>query len=74
MQQFPHSTTAEEARHLTALCLQAIAQGWPIAYAKTSTIQAANNQPRLDLDLDRMLSDAADMAAGICKASDERMV
>jgi hypothetical protein len=66
---FNPSTTPEEARILTALCLQAIASGWPSFYFIQPKIQGA--QPVLDTN--SMIRDAADMAATITQATEFRM-
>jgi hypothetical protein len=73
MEQFRASTSLQEARHLTALTFQAIAAGWPIQYAKISAVQAANGTaPTATLDTDAMMAAAADLAAKLTQAVDER--
>lgn len=69
MTRFHPSTTPEEARHLTGMCLQAIASGWPVLFYKPAAIAGA--QPVLDLD--SMIGAAADMAATLTQAVDFRM-
>lgn len=69
MKQFHSTTTAEEARILTALCFQAIASGWPTLYFVHSAIQGG----QATLDTNRMISDAADMAANLTQAVDHRL-
>lgn len=72
MQSFHPSTTCpEEARALTATIFLAIATGWPIAYAKRSSLETVSQ--RLDLDTDAMLRDAADIAASLTHAVDLRL-
>lgn len=74
MMQFFHPTTAtEEARALTVGVFQAIAAGWPIAYARPGAIQPVSGQNNLDLDTDAMIRDAADIAARITRAAAVRM-
>ena len=68
MQHFNPTTAEQEARSLTAKCFHAIASGWPISYARSSSIQSAQGGTRLDLDTDAMIRDAADIAARITQA------
>ena len=69
MERFHPTTSPEEARNLTAQCLQAIASGWPSIYFRMPAVPWA--QPTLDTNA--MLSDAADMAATLTQAVDFRM-
>jgi hypothetical protein len=65
-----HPTTApEEARHLTAMCLEAIAAGWPSLYFRQPALAGA----QATLDTTAMIQDAADMAATLTQAVDFRM-
>lgn len=74
MEIFHASTTAQEARGLTATCFHAIAAGWPIKYAKISAVQGVNGAaPAAQLDLDAMMADAADLAAKLTQSAAARM-
>lgn len=70
---FHPSTSAEEARELTARCLQVIASGWPVKYMKMSQLQGVSSQATAEIDVNAMISDAADIAASITQAVDYRL-
>ena len=70
---FHPTTTPEEARALTVGCLQAIAAGWSLIYMRPARIQGISGNQSLEPDLDRMIGDAADMAARITQATAERV-
>lgn len=75
--QFHPSTSQQEARALTASMFKAIAAGWPIVYGKISTV-AMNGGPAgptvTGFDTDRMMRDAADLAAKLTHAVEERIL
>ena len=73
MERFHPTTTAEEARALTVGCLQAMASGWSLIYMRPARVQGLMGNQTLEPDLDRMVSDAADLAARITQAASERM-
>lgn len=71
---FHPSTTQEEARALTAACLQAIATGWPVVFFKLSAVHGVNGQQAsAEPDIPAMISAAADMACQLTNAVDHRM-
>lgn len=73
MEKFYESTSAQEARALTVGCLQAIAQGWSLIYMRPAKISGLSGGQSLEPDLERMVADAADLAARITQAAGERL-
>lgn len=73
MERFHPTTSAEEARNLTALCLQAIAAGWSILYMTPGKVRDLQGNRIPEPNLDLMTRDAADLAARITMAAGERL-
>lgn len=73
MQKFHPTTSADEARLLTVQCLNAIASGWSIIYMRPAKISGLAGNQTLEPDLDRMVADAADLAARLTQACDVRL-
>lgn len=72
MERFHPTTSAEEARALTVGCLQVIASGWSIIYMRPAKISGLSGNQSLEPDIDRMIADAADIAAKITQAAEDR--
>jgi hypothetical protein len=70
---FHPTTTAEEARALAVGCLQAIASGWSLLYMQPAKIQGLAGNQAMEPDIDRMIADAADIAARITRACADRI-
>jgi hypothetical protein len=71
MEKFSPSTSEQEARALTVGCLQAIS-AWAMIYMRPSKISSLNGNQSMEPDLDRMVADAADLAARITHATEDR--
>jgi hypothetical protein len=75
MQLFHPTTAEQEARALTAACLQVIASGWPVMYFKMSAMTGLNGQQAsAEPDIPAMIRAAADMAAQLTHATAARMI
>jgi hypothetical protein len=74
MEFFTPTTAEQEARALTAACLQVIATGWPVLFFKMSAMTGLNGQQTsAEPDIPAMIRAAADMAAQLTHATAARM-
>lgn len=73
MEFFNSTTSPQEARALTVGCLQAIAAGWSLIYMRPAKVADLAGNRTLEPDLEAMVSAAADLAARITQAVEERV-
>lgn len=74
MERFKPGTAPEEARHLAMMAFQAVASGWPSLYMAQGGPVGLDGKPQLRLDVNAMIVAAADIAALMTQAVDERLV